>query len=115
MTWNPPTTQRDRRAQSRYGALGRLVSRDWSRLERLEDRTLLAVSAVPDAFGVIENPPLDVGTPGLLANDSTTSANPLTVSGFTQPANGSLVVNPDGSFVFTPGRTSAGRTASPTR
>ncbi|SIO39386.1 Uncharacterized membrane protein [Singulisphaera sp. GP187] len=102
MTWNPLGTQRDRSAQSRYGTLGRLVPRDWASLERLEDRTLLAVSAVPDAYGLIENSPLSVGTPGLLANDSTTSANPLTVSGFTQPAHGTLVVNPNGSFQFFP-------------
>ncbi|WP_406698130.1 Ig-like domain-containing protein [Singulisphaera sp. Ch08] len=102
MTWNPIVTQRDRRAQSRYGTKGRLVPRDWTSLERLEDRTLLAVSAIPDAYGLIENSPLSVGTSGLLANDSTTSANPLTVSGFTQPANGTLVVNPNGSFQFFP-------------
>ncbi|WP_081578364.1 Ig-like domain-containing protein, partial [Singulisphaera acidiphila] len=102
MTWNPAVTERDRRTHSRYGPLGRLVSRDWTQLERLEDRTLLSVSAVPDTFGLIENVPLSVGAPGVLANDSTTTGQPLTTTGFTQPAHGNVVVNPNGSFQYFP-------------
>jgi VCBS repeat-containing protein len=39
---------------------------------------------------------------GLLTNDSDPERDPLTVTAFTQPANGTVNVNPDGSWFFTP-------------
>jgi len=79
-----------------------LERRKRASLESLEDRTLLSVSAVADTFGLIENVPLNVGASGVLANDSTTENTALQVTNFTQPANGNLVLNPDGSFQYIP-------------
>src|SRR5262249_1524282 len=39
---------------------------------------------------------------GVLANDINREPGALTVTSFTQPAHGTVVVNPDGSFVYTP-------------
>ena len=39
---------------------------------------------------------------GLLANDSDADLDPLTAAVAAQPANGAVVVNPDGSFTYTP-------------
>ncbi|MGX9354280.1 Ig-like domain-containing protein [Roseobacteraceae bacterium S113] len=38
----------------------------------------------------------------VLANDSDPDGDPLTVTGVTDPANGSAVVNPDGTITYTP-------------
>jgi hypothetical protein len=38
---------------------------------------------------------------GLLANDTEPEGQPITVNSYTQPGQGSVVVNPDGSFTYT--------------
>ncbi|MEP6360375.1 MAG: retention module-containing protein [Halioglobus sp.] len=68
---------------------------------------------VPPPPPVINNPPdavndgfsTEVNTPvsgNVLPNDSDPDNDPLTVTGNTQPTNGSVTVNPDGSFTYTP-------------
>jgi len=60
-------------------------------------------TAVADAYVVQRNQTLDVlATTGLLANDSDIDGDPLSVSQHTQPANGVLVLESDGSFRYTP-------------
>ncbi|HLN64146.1 MAG TPA: tandem-95 repeat protein, partial [Symbiobacteriaceae bacterium] len=49
-----------------------------------------------------EDTALTVPAPGVLANDTDVDGNPLTASVVTPPAHGSVVVNPDGSFTYTP-------------
>ena len=69
----------------------------------------ITVTPVPpspqaDAYAVDQSSVLTVPAPGVLANDFDLLGNPLTlqtapVSG---PSNGALVLNPDGSFTYTP-------------
>jgi VCBS repeat-containing protein len=75
------------------------------RLERLEDRLALSAAspvAVNDFYNDLINQPLDVGTPGILANDSSPSGAPLSVGLFSGPAHGTLNLNADGSFHYLP-------------
>ena len=61
-------------------------------------------TAVADAYDVILNSTLLVSAPGVLANDSDTDipANTLTAILDTGTMHGLLVLNPDGSFTYTP-------------
>ncbi|WP_395018683.1 cadherin-like domain-containing protein [Dongia sp.] len=68
---------------------------------------LAEINATPittdDAYSTDEDVKLVVaaGT-GVLSNDSDPDGDPLTVTAFTQGAHGSVVVNADGSFTYTP-------------
>jgi hypothetical protein len=56
-----------------------------------------AVAAAPDAYGALQESPLAVQAPGVLANDTRASSAHL-VSG---PAHGTLVLSGDGGFTYT--------------
>ena len=58
--------------------------------------------AVDDVFRLIQDQPFEVVGSGVLGNDLITSGNALTVDSNTSPANGSLTLNSDGSFTYTP-------------
>jgi len=60
--------------------------------------------AVNDSYTVDEDQTLTVsdGPNDVLANDSDPDNDPLTVTGNTQPQHGSVVVNANGSFTYTP-------------
>jgi hypothetical protein len=71
-------------------------------LEVLENRWVATLVANNDAYSVLHDQVLHVNAAtGVLANDSSTSG-PLTVTGYTQPNYGTVSVNSDGSFDFTP-------------
>jgi hypothetical protein len=55
-----------------------------------------------DAYGAIEDTPLAVPADGVLANDTDVGLDSLTASVTTGPSNGTLVLNGDGSFTYTP-------------
>ncbi|MEP5566377.1 MAG: retention module-containing protein, partial [Halioglobus sp.] len=55
--------------------------------------------AVNDGFSTEVNTPV---SGNVLPNDSDPDNDPLTVTGNTQPTNGTVTVNPDGSFTYTP-------------
>lgn len=55
-----------------------------------------------DAYGTVEDEPLSVEAPGLLANDTDADGDDLTATGLTQPANGDVVLEANGSFTYTP-------------
>ncbi len=55
-----------------------------------------------DSFRTTKNAVLTVAAPGVLGNDSDAEGNPLTAGAMTQPANGSLQFNPDGSLTYLP-------------
>ena len=55
-----------------------------------------------DAYTVTQDTPLAVPAPGVLANDSDADGDALTASLVTGPSNGGLILNPDGSFDYTP-------------
>ena len=58
--------------------------------------------ASPDAWSTNEDTPLTVNAAGVLANDTDPTAQPLTAVLVTGPSHGTLTLNGDGSFVYTP-------------
>ena len=62
----------------------------------------VAPQAVNDAYSVVEDNTLTVAAPGVLTNDSDDNGDVLTAVVVTQPANGTLTLNADGSFTYTP-------------
>ena len=59
-------------------------------------------------FTATEDGSLNVPAPGVLANDSDPDGDPLTAILVTPPAHGTVTLNPDGSFVYTPNANYAG-------
>ncbi len=58
--------------------------------------------AVSDLYTTTVDTPLAIAVPGVLANDTDVEGAPLTVTLVLDPLTGTLVLNPDGSFVYTP-------------
>ncbi|HEV2529069.1 MAG TPA: Ig-like domain-containing protein, partial [Thermomicrobiales bacterium] len=59
--------------------------------------------ANPDRYGTSEDTPLTISAPGVLANDTDIDSTSLTISAFTQPANGTVVLSGTaGGFTYTP-------------
>jgi len=58
--------------------------------------------ATADSYSTNENTPLEVAAPGVLANDNDVDGNPLTAIKVTDPTNGRVTFNSDGSFTYTP-------------
>src|SRR5262249_46858439 len=58
--------------------------------------------AADDAFTTSEDTMLTVSVPGLLANDSDVDGDPLTSVLVSNPTHGTLTLNGDGSFTYTP-------------
>lgn len=58
--------------------------------------------AVDDAFSISEDASLDSPLPGVLANDADLEGDALTVALVAGPAHGSVTLNADGSFQYTP-------------
>src|SRR5947207_34885 len=67
--------------------------------EWLEPRMLLA-TALNDSFPAVEDTPLVVATPGVLAND--TGSGPLSTVLDSGTVHGSIVLNYAGGFTYTP-------------
>ncbi|MFA7628493.1 MAG: Ig-like domain-containing protein, partial [Candidatus Dojkabacteria bacterium] len=64
--------------------------------------TNVAPVAVDDAYTTDENVALTIDAPGVLGNDTDFDPTILTAVKVTGPINGTLVLNPDGSFTYTP-------------
>ncbi|HEX2972673.1 MAG TPA: Ig-like domain-containing protein, partial [Tepidisphaeraceae bacterium] len=60
------------------------------------------VLAQDDAYQTDEDTALTIVGPGVLANDIEASGKDLTAVVVTQPSHGTLTLNPDGSFTYTP-------------
>jgi CSLREA domain-containing protein len=58
--------------------------------------------AADDSYTTDEDTALTVNTPGVLGNDTDVDGDPLTAVLVAGPAHGSLVLNSDGSFKYTP-------------
>ena len=58
--------------------------------------------AANDSYTTPQNTTLTVAAPGVLANDSDPSGKPLTAALVAGPANGTLTLNSNGSFSYTP-------------
>jgi len=61
-----------------------------------------APTAVNDSYSTVKNIALNISAPGVLGNDTDPDADPLTAILNVGPTNGSLTLNPDGSFTYTP-------------
>jgi len=60
--------------------------------------------AVGDSYSTDENTPLTVAAPGVLANDSDPNGDTITAVLVSGPSHGTLTLNADGSFNYTPAR-----------
>ncbi|MGE0737076.1 MAG: Ig-like domain-containing protein, partial [Alphaproteobacteria bacterium] len=58
--------------------------------------------ALPDTATTAEDTPVTVPANGVLANDSDPESNPITIIGNSDPANGTVTLGSDGSYVYTP-------------
>jgi VCBS repeat-containing protein len=74
--------------------------------------SVTAVNDVPvaagDAFSTAEDTVLTVAAPGVLGNDADPDGDPLTAVLVTGPSHGSLTLNANGSFSYTPAADFAG-------
>lgn len=61
-----------------------------------------APAGTNDAYNVASGTTLNVAAPGVLANDTDPNADPLTATNASNPPNGTVTLNPDGSFSYTP-------------
>ncbi|MDQ3641592.1 MAG: cadherin-like domain-containing protein, partial [Actinomycetota bacterium] len=61
-----------------------------------------APTATADTYSTNEDIALTVAAPGVLANDSDADGDALTAVKVTDPAHGSVTLNANGSFVYTP-------------
>jgi VCBS repeat-containing protein/parallel beta-helix repeat protein len=59
-------------------------------------------NAVSDSYSVAEDMTLVVATAGVLANDTDANSDPLTVALVGTTSNGTLTLNADGSFTYSP-------------
>ena len=58
--------------------------------------------AVADTYSGTEDTPLIITAPGLLGNDTLGATSSLSAAKVTDPAHGTVAVNSDGSFLYTP-------------
>lgn len=77
----------------------------------LTDTATVTITVVPindppeagdDNYSTPVSTTLTVPAPGVLLNDTDVDSANITVSSSTDPANGTLTINPDGSFSYTP-------------
>src|SRR5215218_5532259 len=61
-----------------------------------------APTAADDSYGTAEDTARTVNAPGVLANDSDPDGNPLSAVLVSGPSHGSLSLNADGGFTYTP-------------
>ncbi len=73
---------------------------DW--INQLPPNSNTAPVAVADAYPVTQNTALVVPPAGVLANDTDAQSNPLTAVMDTNPSHGSLNLNSNGGFTYTP-------------
>src|SRR5207249_1830661 len=73
--------------------------------------TNTAPTAVADSYSVHQGQTLKVTDGAVLANDSDANQDPLTASLVTGPAHGTLALNPDGTFSYTPNANFSGQDA----
>jgi len=63
---------------------------------------------MPDSYAVVAGTQLTVQAPGVLANDTDSDSPSRTAVRASDPAHGSLALNPDGSFTYVPNADFAG-------
>ncbi len=55
-----------------------------------------------DSYSTNENTALNIAAPGVLSNDTDANSDPLTAIKVSNPAHGTVTLNSNGSFVYTP-------------
>lgn len=90
------------RATWRPVPAGRVRPGDRLRVEPLDDRTVPSTLAANDVYTTVQNAALTVAASGVLANDVDTDGDRLTAALYARPTHGIVVLNPDGSFTYTP-------------
>jgi hypothetical protein len=58
--------------------------------------------ALDDEYNLTEDTPLTIDAPGVLANDTDVDEDSLSVNSYTAPSHGTLELESDGSFSYTP-------------
>ncbi len=89
---------------ARVGQRRRKSGRKTGSLEVFEPRILLTSppTGVDDSYSATAGQTLNVAASGVLANDSDPDGDPLTASLSMPPVNGTLTLNVDGAFDYTP-------------
>ena len=64
--------------------------------------------AEDDSYSTSQGTPLNVPAPGVLENDSDVDSDSLSAALETGPSHGTVTLNPDGSFTYTPDSTFSG-------
>ncbi len=59
--------------------------------------------AYPDSYSTDEGVPLTINAPGVLSNDIDVDGDPLTAVKVTDPSHGSVTLNSNGGFTYSPG------------
>ena len=86
----------------------RFVAHDGTQYSNVATTTITIVGqndspvALGESFAVNNNAALSLATPGLLANDTDPDLDPLAAILVTQPAHGTLTLQPDGAFLYVP-------------
>ena len=70
--------------------------------------------AVTNSYSTNEDTPLIVNAPGVLGNDSDVDSGTLTAVLVAGPSHGTLTLNNNGSFTYTPAANYNGSDSSPT-
>ncbi|MBV7338824.1 tandem-95 repeat protein [Chloroflexi bacterium TSY] len=78
-----------------------VVDRNNSRIQKFAPANTAPV-AMDDSYTINEDTPLNVAAPGVLSNDRDADSDPLTAVKDSDPSNGTLTLNSDGSFDYTP-------------
>jgi hypothetical protein len=66
------------------------------------NKTNNAPVAANDSYTTAEDTPLTVAAPGVLSNDTDADGDTLTAVKVTDPSHGSVTLNSNGSFTYTP-------------
>ena len=74
----------------------------WSDVFRREIFGNTQPNAAADAYATDQNTPLTVAAAGVLANDSDADGDPISAQLASGPAHGTLALNSNGSFTYTP-------------
>ena len=94
-------------SEERFASFTRSLDNDGDGLTDSADPDCQAVVntppvANPDSYNTPANTALNVGAPGVLGNDTDADGDPITAVKVANPAHGTVTLNANGSFTYTP-------------